>query len=128
MRTVRTLTALAGLGLGTMAWLGQTHEAAVVTNPLNSLRGIEVVNGKGEIATYRGRRALHFIPLPGNAANDASVLGMVTGIDFRNGTVEVDVAGVPAAGAPEDSRGFIGLVFRAQEHGARGENIYLRPT
>src|SRR5882762_3430372 len=56
------------------------------------------------------------------------MLAIVTGSNFFNGTIEVEVAGVPRAGAPEDSRGFIGLVFRAQDHGARGENIYLRPT
>ena len=56
------------------------------------------------------------------------MLAMLTGADFHDGTIELEVAGVPRAGAPEDSRGFIGLVFRAQDHGARGENIYLRPT
>jgi hypothetical protein len=31
-------------------------------------------------------------------------------------------------GAPADARGFIGIDFRGQEHGARTESIYLRPT
>jgi hypothetical protein len=76
---------------------------------------------------------LHLLALPEQAtpdhpSNDASMLAIVTGSAFHNGTIEVEVAGTPRAGAPEDSRGFIGLVFRAQDHGARGENIYLRPT
>jgi hypothetical protein len=105
----------------------------VATTPLDSLHGLEAVNGKAEITTYRGRRALHLLGWPEQAPpdhplDDASMLAIVTGTDFHNGTIEVEVAGTPRAGAPEDSRGFIGLVFRAQDHGARGENIYLRPT
>jgi len=38
------------------------------------------------------------------------------------------VAGAPMPGAPADARGFIGIDFRGQEHGARTESIYLRPT
>ena len=132
MRTVRMLAGVAGLGLVAMALLGRTRGAAV-TNALDSLHGLEAVNGKAEITTYRGRRALHLLGWPEQAtpdhpANDASMLAIVTGMDFHNGTIQLEVAGAPRAGAPEDSRGFIGIVFRAQDRGARGENIYLRPT
>jgi hypothetical protein len=122
-----------GLALVALMLLAQTKETPATTTPLDSLHGLEAVNGKAEITTYRGRRALHLLALPEQAtpdhpSNDASMLAIVTGSAFHNGTIEVEVAGTPRAGAPEDSRGFIGLVFRAQDHGARGENIYLRPT
>jgi hypothetical protein len=122
-----------GLALAALVLLAQTKETPVAATPLDSLHGLEGVNGKAEITTYRGRRALHLLALPeqatpDHAASDASMLAIVTGSAFHNGTVEVEVAGTPRAGAPEDSRGFIGLVFRAQDHGSRGENIYLRPT
>jgi hypothetical protein len=52
----------------------------------------------------------------------------VAGVDFKDGTIEADVAGAPVPGAPADARGFIGIEFRGQEHGARTESIYLRPT
>jgi len=133
MRKVRALASLISLAVAAVVLLAQTKQTPVVTTPLDSLHGLEAVNGKAEIATYRGRRALHLLALPEQAtpdhpANDASMLAIVTGSNFFNGTIEVEVAGVPRAGAPEDSRGFIGVVFRAQDHGARGENIYLRPT
>jgi hypothetical protein len=133
MRKVRALASLAGLVLAGIVLPAQTKETPVVTTPLDSLHGLEAVNGKAEITTYRGRRALHLLGWPEQAtpdhlADDASMLATVTGSAFHNGTIEVEVAGAPRAGAPEDSRGFIGLVFRAQDHGARGENIYLRPT
>jgi hypothetical protein len=126
MRKVRVLMVLLGFALGAMS-LAQTSKTPAVTNQLDSLHGLEAVNGKAEITPYRGRRALHLIP-PDHPSDDASMLAIVTGTDFHNGTIEVEVAGAPRAGAPEDSRGFIGLVFRAQDHGARGENIYARPT
>src|SRR6267142_3650901 len=133
MRKVRALASLIGLAVAVIVLLAQTKETPVVTTPLDSLHGLEAVNGKAEIATYRGRRALHLVGWPDKAApdhplDDASMLAIVTGSAFHNGTIEVEVAGAPRTGAPEDSRGFIGVVFRAQDHGARGENIYLRPT
>ena len=39
----------------------------------------------------------------------------------------MDLAGQPAAGAPGDARGFIGIAFRFQGDGSY-EYIYLRPT
>jgi hypothetical protein len=132
MRKVRALASLIGLVLAAIVLLAQTKETSVVTTRLDSLHGLEAVNGKAEITTYRGRRALHLFgwpeQTPDHPLDDASMMAIVTGSAFHNGTIEVEVAGAPRTGAPEDSRGFIGLVFRAQDHGARGENIYLRPT
>lgn len=47
--------------------------------------------------------------------------------DFKNGTIEVDIASTLAPGAPEYARGFAGVSFRIQPDGSF-ENIYLRPT
>jgi hypothetical protein len=127
MRKVRALAPLMGLALATIVLVAQTKEAPVVTMPLDSLHGLEVVDGKGEITTYHGRSALHLLP-PEHPSNDASMLAIATDTDFHDGTIELEVAGAPRVGAPEDSRGFIGLEFRGQDHGGRGEYIYLRPT
>lgn len=114
--------------VGAVVSLAQTKQAAVIPMRLDSLNGLEIVDGKAEIVTYGGRRALHLSPPPDLQTNDASVLAIVTAADFTNGTIEVEVAGKPRAGAPADSRGFIGIMFRVQDHGARAENFYLRPT
>jgi hypothetical protein len=106
----------------------QTKNIPIETMRLDSLIGLEVVNGKAEVATYRGRPALHLTPLPDHEGADEATLAIVTGTDFDDGTIEVEVAGAPRVGAPSDSRGFIGIMFRAQDRGARGENFYLRPT
>jgi hypothetical protein len=48
-------------------------------------------------------------------------------VDFKDGTIEADMASVLAPNAPEFARGFIGLAFRIDDNG-RFESIYLRPA
>lgn len=74
---------------------------------------------------YKGRNALQVLATPG-AAN-ASSYALVKDAKFRDGTIEVDLAGQPAARAGEGARGFIGIAFRLQGDGSY-EYIYLRPT
>jgi len=75
--------------------------------------------------TFKGRSAAQVIAAP-DAANAMSY-AVIKDETFRNGTIEVDLAGQPAAGAGEGARGFIGIAFRLQADG-RYEYIYLRPT
>ncbi|MEK7328137.1 MAG: hypothetical protein AAB217_23080, partial [Chloroflexota bacterium] len=74
---------------------------------------------------YKGRSAIQLI-----AARDALSVpsyAVVKDVLFRDGAIEVDLAGQPAAGAGGGARGFIGIAFRLQADG-RYEYIYLRPT
>jgi hypothetical protein len=103
-------------------------KAPAATNRLDSASGLEVVGGAAEVVAYRGRRAVHLTPSAAPGSADTGVVAIVTGADFGDGTIEVDVAGAPRAGAPADSRGFIGVEFRLSESGARGEIVYLRPS
>ncbi|MBV9072639.1 MAG: hypothetical protein JOZ10_03325 [Acidobacteria bacterium] len=75
--------------------------------------------------TYKGRPAVHIMPAP--EAVNAAAYAVVKGVSFRDGTISVDLAGQPAAGAAEGARGFIGIAFRLQGDGSY-EYIYLRPT
>ncbi len=74
---------------------------------------------------YKGRSAIRVVATP-EAANAASY-AVVKDAVFRDGTIEVDVAGQPAAGAGSGARGFIGIAFRLHGDGSY-EYIYLRPT
>jgi hypothetical protein len=74
---------------------------------------------------YKGRSAIQVIPKP--EAENATSYALVEGVSFRDGVIEVDLAGQPAAGAFAGARGFIGIAFRIQGDG-RYEYIYLRPT
>lgn len=74
---------------------------------------------------FKGRSAIQVIAKP-NAPN-ASSYAVVKDVSFHDGTIEVDLAGQPAASAFTEARGFIGVAFRIQNDG-RYEYIYLRPT
>jgi Domain of Unknown Function (DUF1080) len=95
---------------------------------LDSTAGFEVVDGSAEVVSYRGRRALHLVPPPGKEKSDGAMVALLTGSDFKDGTIEIDVAGAPRPGSAENMRGFIGVAFRAQPHGSPSELIYLRPA
>jgi hypothetical protein len=71
---------------------------------------------------YQGRSAIQVI-----AAAKGTSYALVKDAVFRDGVIEVDLAGQPAASASVGARGFIGIAFRIQPDG-RYEYIYLRPT
>src|SRR6266446_3844199 len=75
--------------------------------------------------TFKGRSAIQVIAAPD--APNASSYAVVNDVSIRDGTIEVDLAGQPAAGADGGARGFIGIAFRLGGDG-RYEYIYLRPT
>jgi hypothetical protein len=74
---------------------------------------------------FKGRSAVQLIAAR-DAAN-ATSYAVVKDVMFRDGSIELDLAGQPAAGAAEGARGFIGIAFRLHADG-RYEYIYLRPT
>lgn len=117
-----------------------TNKEQASTLPLNSLDGLEVlsiredgvdpVKTKADVATYRGRRVVRVINEDGLTATGmpagAQAIAIVTASDFKDGTIEADVVGLPREGAPPTTRGFVGIAFRVQDHDSRYESIYLR--
>ena len=75
--------------------------------------------------SYQSRTAIQLIAK--REAANATSYALVKDVSFRDGAIEVDLAGQPAAGAFAGARGFIGIAFRVQSDG-RYEYIYLRPT
>ncbi len=96
---------------------------------LSDLTKAKLKSSTAEITNYQGSQAFRLIPIEPNAPGYApgGPLAILDNIHFRNGTIDVDVAGQPAKGANESARGFIGVVFRVQSE-SRFEIIYLRPT
>jgi hypothetical protein len=88
----------------------------------------EVVNGRTERVVYRGVAALKLVRADRAAGKDEDMMAILAAPDFKDGTIEIDVAGAPRADAPSDSRGFVGISFRTGPHGEWSEVIYLRPT
>src|SRR5438128_1235807 len=80
---------------------------------------------KFEAVTYRGKRA---ISVTGNGERPdgaGGVYALIKDAHFHNGSIDVDLAGMPGPNASESSRGFIGIAFRVQDE--QFEYIYLRP-
>lgn len=86
----------------------------------------DVLNGRTELTSYRGRRAVKLVPLA--QTTDGDMLAILDAGEFKDGSIEIDVAGAPRAGMPADARGFVGLAFRTGTHGEWSEIFYLRPT
>jgi hypothetical protein len=100
---------------------------ALVALPLaaQSADGLAGKNVSIAQTNFKGRSAIQVVATTG-AAN-ATSYAVVKDAVFRDGAIEVDLAGQPAAGAEGGARGFIGIAFRLQGDG-RYEYIYLRPT
>ena len=94
--------------------------------------GTEPVTVKVDIALYNGRRALHMInddsTLASSGPSGGESLAIAKASDFLDGTVEVDLVGMPRPGSNSESRGFVGLAFRIQGDVEKFENLYLRFT
>jgi len=73
---------------------------------------------------YQGKRAVKIVE-DGTIPN-GEAYAIVAGPDFHNGTIDVQLAGRPAAGADGTARGFIGIGFRLRD--GKFEYVYLRPT
>jgi hypothetical protein len=94
--------------------------------------GVELAKTRAEISTYRGRRALRVVNedllVATSTPTGGQALAIVKTSDFKDGTIEADVAGLPREGSQSGSRGFVGIAFRVQDKGSRYETIYLRMT
>jgi hypothetical protein len=55
-------------------------------------------------------------------------LAVIEGVELANGVIEAEIAGVPAPGAAEGARGFVGIAFRLQNDLKTYDAFYLRPT
>lgn len=59
---------------------------------------------------------------------DENTYARVNGLQFHNGIIEVKLLSRLLADAPDFARGFIGIVYRANENDSEFESFYLRPT
>lgn len=73
---------------------------------------------------HENREALRLIEADNKRGGGMAI---VTGQRFRDGTIEVDVAGRRGPYAVPADRGFVGVVFRLSPDRSKSEYIYLRP-
>jgi len=107
---------LAGLASGAPA---QTRSFAV-----ESGKGLELRNVLAGPTEHRGRNAVRLVEVPETRSETVAI---VTGADFADGTIELELAAQVRAGAPPTSRGFAGLAFRVDPKSLAYACFYLRP-
>jgi hypothetical protein len=81
---------------------------------------------QASVATHKGQQAVRLVEDP--KAPKPEGYAIVPGPALQDGTIEVDVAGHPGAGAAEGARGFVGMAFRVRSDHSAFECFYLRPT
>ncbi|MEO8125505.1 MAG: hypothetical protein ABI822_00360 [Bryobacteraceae bacterium] len=101
--------------------------AETQTYPLDGRQphGLRLVHVKAEAVTYKGRRAVR---LTEDGGVSGEPLALLPATDFRDGTMQVDVAGEPGPGAAAGARGFVGIGFHSDPDASHFECFYLRPT
>ena len=101
----------------------------------SSARDLQPQNVIVDCLSYRGKSSIRVRSLPSaDTVYDPQKSGtgggivLLQGSSFHDGTIEVDVAGMPQANAPALARGFVGIAFRVPPDASRYDYVYIRPT
>jgi hypothetical protein len=105
-------------------------EGNALTLPLSDASQVRPRNVTVQAVRYGGGEALEVRQTGPYRGFDTDTFAFVPGLDFHDGTIEVDVAGSLLPDAPPDARGFIGIAFRidADSGSFACEGLYIRPT
>ncbi len=109
---------------GAALWARAQSNQAV---PGLSVDHLQLRNVKAEVVNYRGQPAIRLTDVGAPDLGDAGRLATVQGSSFTDGTIEIELSGDTAPGAPEALRGFVGVAFRVAGEPTHFECFYLRP-
>jgi hypothetical protein len=101
-----------------------------VTLPLNDVSQLELHHVTATPVRYRDSEALEVRLAGPYRGPDLDTFAYIPGLDFHDGTIEVDVAGSLLPSSLSGARGFIGIAFRIDAAGGSfsSEGFYIRPT
>ena len=97
------------------------------TFPLTNTQGLTPVHVAIETVTYDGKKSLLVADTAKGLTGDTKYVRL-NDISLHNATIEVELAGMPVAGASGTARGFVGIAFRMDESDNNFECFYLRPA
>lgn len=89
---------------------------------------LEAVNVSMSIEKLMGKETVKVIKDSTVKEADQPTFAKLKGVDFKNGTIELNVLSRLLPNAPESARGFIGIAFRINDSNSKFESIYIRPT
>jgi hypothetical protein len=98
--------------------------------PLNDTAQVSSHNVRVDAVTDNGGPAIEVRLAPPYRGPDTDTFALIPGLDFHNGTIEVDGAGSILPTALSGARGFIGIAFRIDAEGGSfaREGFYIRPS
>jgi hypothetical protein len=101
-----------------------------ITLPLNDVSQLEPHHVTATPVRYHDSEALEVRLAGPYRGPDLDAFALISGLDFHDGTIEVDVAGSVLPGALSGARGFVGIAFRIDAAGGSysSEGFYIRPT
>jgi hypothetical protein len=104
-----------------LAWAQPARAQPIELDP----KRLQALNVKVDAVEYKGRKAVRLTDAS-PAATDGTRLALIPGVEFGDGTIEVELTGDAVPGAPATVRGFTGVAFRVQAEGSKYEAFYLR--
>lgn len=122
-----------GMGLALFCiWPVPADAGNIRTLPLNTTAGTEAKEVIAKAERFDGRSCIHVTVSPDHKESEEGGCDNCTFLladrtPFKNGVIEISVAGKPSEGAPAWARGFVGVVFRVSENMSEYEGFYLRP-
>ena len=130
VKTLQGIRAAALLSVLVIVATPVAGEENLITLPLNDAALVKARNVTVKAVRYRDSDALEVRQTGPYRGFDTDTFAFVPGLDFHDGTIEVDVAGSSLADAPANARGFIGVAFRIDEQGGTFgcEGLYIRPS
>jgi len=112
--------------------LSQKAPGKPISIRLDRLSDQHPQNVKTELVIYKGRKALRVIDTTPVDVADGIQLVILNTPEFKNGTIEVEMAGEPKENAESGApRGFVGMAFRLKTDAMNVPHydaFYLRPT
>src|SRR5262249_9819777 len=89
------------------------------TIPLDNPNEMQPRNVKMEQVTYKVRKALRVADAAPTNVADGIQLVILNKTEFRDGVIEIELTGEPAANVGEGARGFVGVAFRVNLDAAK---------
>jgi len=80
------------------------------------------------LETFQGKEVVKVIKDSAVKEADEPTFVRIKNIDFKDGTIEVNVLSLLLPNASPSDRGFIGVAFRINENNSKFECIYIRPS
>lgn len=124
MRALGVAIIATSLSIAASAFAQQT----AIMLPLTDTARLEAHNVTVAAVRYRDSDAVEVRLAGAYRGPDKDTFAFIPGVDFHDGTIEVDVAGSLLTIALSGARGFVGIAFRIDPQSFASEGLYIRPT